>query len=104
MCSTTRVSGARARGGMSPVKQRGGELVGHDANAPALLVAAALAVAVGEDLVRRVALAALAERAGAAGTGDRLVLGRDGPLGAVGGDDDPAAHDRVLAQFRHRQT
>ena len=30
--------------------------------------------------------------------------GADGPLGPVGGDDHPAADDRVFAQLRHRQT
>ena len=81
-----------------------GELVGHDADAPALFVGAGVAVAVGEDLVRRVVLAALAERAEAAARRRRLDLRRDRPLGPVGGDDDPAANDRILAQLRHRQT
>src|SRR5207247_5623141 len=42
---------------------QGGELVGHDADAPALLVGPRVAVAVRQDFQRGVALAALAERA-----------------------------------------
>ncbi len=83
---------------------QGGELVGHHADAPAVLVRPGPAIAVGEDLVRRLVLVALAERAEAAAVQGSLGLGRDRPLGPVGGDDDPAADNRILAQFRHRQS
>ena len=53
---------------------QGGELVGHDADAPALLVGPGAAVAVGEDLVRRLVLVALAERAEAAAGGMGFAL------------------------------
>ena len=53
---------------------QGGKLVGHDAHAPALFVGLGVAVAVGEDFVRRVVLVALAEGAERAAVGDRLDL------------------------------
>src|SRR5439155_15719644 len=51
---------------------QGGELVGHDADAPALLVGPRVAVAVRQDFQRGVALAALAERAEAFAGGEHL--------------------------------
>ncbi len=82
---------------------QGGELVRHHADAPALFVGLGVAIAVGEDLVGRLVLVALAERTEAAPVAKGSILRRHRPLGAVGGDDDPAAHNRILAQFRHWQ-
>ena len=59
---------------------QGGELVGHHADAPALFVGLRVAVAVGEDLVRRVVLAALAEGAEALPAGSGSALGPTGRL------------------------
>ena len=81
---------------------KGGEFVGHDADAPAGLVGPGAGPAVGEDLVRRVLLVALAERAQRRRR-QRLVPRRDGALGPIRGDDHPAPDDRVLAQLRPRQ-
>ena len=81
---------------------QGGELVGHDAHAPALLVGPGLAIAVGEDLGRRVAFVPLAERAEDVPTRRAcscVILQR--PLGALRGDDHPAADDRVFPQLGH---
>src|SRR6202011_2159957 len=83
---------------------QGRKLVRHHAHAPALFVVARVAIAVGEDLVRCVGFAAFAKRTKAAWRGWRIDLGSNGTLGTVGGDDDPAAHNRILAQLRHRQT
>src|ERR1700733_8799744 len=80
-----------------------GELVGHHAHPPTLFVGARSAIAVGEDFVRRVALVALTE--GTKTTGSHGVhFGSDRTFGPVGGDNDPASHDRILAQLRHWQT
>src|SRR5208282_603763 len=82
----------------------GGELVGHNADAPAGLVGLGVAVAIGEDLVRRVLLLSRAKGAQAAAGNEDLALGRHGAFRAFGGDDDPATHDRILAQLRHWQS
>ena len=80
-----------------------GELVGHDPDAPAALVGPRITIAVSQDLLRRLLLVPLAKRAIAAGCRRRLRPRDDRPLGAVGGDDHPAPHNRILTQFRHRQ-
>ena len=84
-----------------PLDLQGREAVRHDADAPAALVGFGGAIAIGEDLERRILLVPLAKRAEGGRRRRWLVLDRDGPLGAVRGDNDPAAHDRVLAKFRH---
>ena len=56
---------------------QGGELVRHDADAPAFLVGLGVAIAIGENLVRGVVFAALAERTEAAAGQMDLALGRD---------------------------
>ena len=65
-------------------------------------VAVRAAVAIGDDLGRRLLFVALAERAEAA----RLRAGTPSlnvvrPLGPVLGDDHPAADDRIFTQFGH---
>ena len=76
-----------------------GELVGHDAHAPAGLIAAS-AVAVSRDLGRRFALIAVIERADSGnrrrnGLADEIV----GAFRPIGGDNHPSSRDRVFTQF-----
>ena len=78
-----------------------GKLVRHDADAPAFLVGSGAAFAVGENLMRRVRLRCLRRTDRSCRCRQRLGLRRDGSLGAIGGDDDPAADNRIFAQFRH---
>ena len=73
-----------------------GELVGHHAHAPARLVGPA-AVAVGQNLRRRLVFVAVVEWADAlGGNRNRLPDEIAGAFGAFGGDDDPSPRDWVL--------
>ena len=81
-----------------------GKLVGEHAQPPARRVGAgarSVGGAMGEQLGRGQRLLPGAERAQpAARLGARAVVVR--ALGPVGGDDDPAANDRIFSQFGHR--
>ena len=80
---------------------QGGELVGHHAQRQPGCVRAAARRPVGQDLGRRLGLVAGAERAEVAARRNRRARARSRwALGAVGGDDHPAAGDGVFAQFR----
>ena len=79
-----------------------GEAVRDDANAPAGAVCARAVVAVGDDFGRGVVFVAFAEWAGGwVGRGRGLGLEVVGAFGAFVGDDDPAADDRIFAEFGH---
>src|SRR5260370_9682724 len=86
-----------------PFHLESGEFVGYHADAPAFFVGPGVAVAVGDDLVRRLIFLALAEGTKTAVAGLRLRLGRDRPLASLRGNNHPAADNRVFSQFRQRQ-
>src|SRR6185437_15135404 len=77
------------------------ELVGNDADGPVRRAGSALRT-IGQDFRRRLGLIAVAKGAEAlAGGFDRLDAVVVGALGAVAGDNDPAASDGIFAEFRH---
>ncbi len=85
-----------------PLDLQGGELVGHDPDAPAGPVGARPAVAIGEDLGRGLVLLPLAEGAEPPlGLRLRLALEVVRPLRPLVRDDHPATDDRVLTQLGH---
>ena len=77
------------------------KLVRHDAHFPASAVGGR-AVAIGQNLGRRLVLVPFAERAESVRPGgDRLDLEIVGPLLPLGRDDDPAAGDGIFSQISH---
>ena len=81
------------------------KLVGHHAHRPARSIAlgrrSAVGIrAVGLNLRRSLGFVAVTERAEAAFDSDRLADEVGRTLGAVGRNDDPAAHDRIFSKLR----
>src|SRR5262245_25238650 len=70
--------------------------VWDDADAPAALVGPGIAVAIGQDFVRRIAFMSFAKRTRLATGIDRLIARSNRSLGPFGGNNDPATHNRVF--------
>src|SRR5205814_10444183 len=73
------------------------KLVGHHTHAPAEGIRRAAVTPVGEHFGGRLDFVATAEGAFSALAALGRVREIRGPPGALGGDDDPATHDRVFA-------
>src|SRR5262249_39048165 len=76
---------------------KGRELIGHDADTPALVIGFAVAVPVRQDFLGGLVFMSLAERAIGCANGKRLDLGGIRPFGPVCSDNDPPAHNGILA-------